>query len=305
MQEIMHLLESKLHLQNIITFDVLDPDYAEGLYAGERVEVRGETYRYRSLRVWLELAELLGCRMSVPQKHSKAPLVRISYTKLSPTSFHTDEVKKKEEKYGKDSHFSRIQKMEEAAFFYYYRQALQNVKVGKRSRILDLGINRGDEFDVIRTMVDHDTYRHMDLVGIDHSHTALQYANECFPENNVTFYAHDINHLDQLKLGRFDLLVSIGTLQSPGIEYKPFLMELVQKYLTDNAALILGFPNSRWISGEMVYGAKAPNYAMSEMSLLFNDVIFAKKYLQQKKYRVTITGKQYLFLTATKIIHTN
>jgi hypothetical protein len=78
-------------------------------------------------------------------------------------------------------------------------------------------------------------------------------------------------------------------------------MELVQNYLQEDAAVILGFPNSRWIGGEMVYGAKAPNYAMSEMSLLFNDVMFAKKYLQQKKYRVTITGKQYIFLTATRI----
>jgi hypothetical protein len=78
-------------------------------------------------------------------------------------------------------------------------------------------------------------------------------------------------------------------------------MDLVQNYLEKDSAIILGFPNSRWIAGEMVYGAKAPNYAMSEMSLLFNDVMFCKKYLQQKKYRVTITGKHYLFLTATKI----
>lgn len=66
--------------------------------------------------------------------------------------------------------------------------------------------------------------------------------------------------------------------------------------------MILGFPNSRWIGGEMVYGAKTPSYAMSEMSLLFNDVMFAKKYLQQKKYRVTIAGKHYIFLTATRLI---
>jgi hypothetical protein len=122
-----------------------------------------------------------------------------------------------------------------------------------------------------------------------------------FSETNVTLLTHDINHLDTLKLGRFDLLISIGTLQSPGIAYKPFLMSLVQNHLTEDSALILGFPNSRWAGGEVIYGAKAPNYAMSEMSLLFNDVMFAKKYLQQKKYRVTITGKHYLFLTATKI----
>lgn len=78
-------------------------------------------------------------------------------------------------------------------------------------------------------------------------------------------------------------------------------MSLVQNYLEDKGSVILGFPNCRWIDGEMIYGAKAPNYVYSELSILFNDVIFCKKYLQQKKYRVTITGKDYIFLTATSI----
>ncbi len=78
-------------------------------------------------------------------------------------------------------------------------------------------------------------------------------------------------------------------------------MSLVQNHLMYNGAVILGFPNSRWIDTELIYGAKAPNYSYSEMSLVFNDVIFCKKYLQQKKFRVTLTGREYIFLTATKI----
>jgi hypothetical protein len=97
------------------------------------------------------------------------------------------------------------------------------------------------------------------------------------------------------------MLISIGTLQSSTINFKPFFMNLVQNYLTDNASIILAFPNSRWIDTQLIYGAKAPNYAMSEMSIVCNDIIFCKKYLQQKKYRVTITGKDYLFVCATKI----
>ena len=199
------------------------------------------------------------------------------------------------------SHFSQIHKMEEPAFFYYYNQALDNVKLEKRKQILNLGINRADEFEVIRNKIHTNKYENMHFVGVDHSDTAISYAKRIFPEKNVSFYVEDINNLDTLKLGQFDLLISIGTLQSPSINFKPFFMKLVQEYLTKDAAVILGFPNSRWLGGEMLYGAKAPNYSMSEMSLLLNDVIFCKKYLQQKKYRVTITGKQYLFLTATKI----
>jgi SAM-dependent methyltransferase len=238
--------------------------------------------------------------MMTPKK-STYPLVKLYFKKLeTQSSFHIESSSSKEEKYGVDSHFSQIHKMEEPAFLYYYNQALQNAKLSQRRSILNLGINTGDEFNVIKSSLDINTYEKMKLVGVDHSKTAIAYAQSSFPEENVTFYAHDINDLGSLNLGKFDLLLSIGTLQSPSINFKPFFMSLVQNYLAKDAAIILGFPNSRWIGGEMIYGAKAPNYAMSEMSLLFNDVIFCKKYLQQKKYRVTLTGKQYL--TATKII---
>jgi len=79
-------------------------------------------------------------------------------------------------------------------------------------------------------------------------------------------------------------------------------MSIVQNQLKKNGSMILGFPNCRWIDGEMVYGARVKNYPFSEMGLLYKDVIFSKKYLQQKKFRVTITGKDYIFLTATSII---
>ncbi|MBT8349144.1 MAG: class I SAM-dependent methyltransferase [Sulfurovum sp.] len=283
-----------------IGFKALDPDLCDD-YAGEILEIEGVHYIYRGYKSWTDLAELLMCKMMTPEK-STYPLVKFAFKKLEKqNSFHIEQQSAKEEKYGVDSHFSQIHKMEEPAFLYYYTQALQNVKIAHRESVLNLGINTGDEFSVIKKSLDSNTYENMKLVGIDHSQTAIAYAKSCFPEQNVTFHAHDINDLESLNLGKFDLLVSIGTLQSPTINFKPFFMSLVQNYLEKDASIILGFPNSRWIGGEMIYGAKAPNYVMSEMSLLFNDVIFCKKYLQQHKYRVTLTGKQYIFLTATKI----
>ncbi len=286
---------------NCISFEILDPDLGKG-YAGEKTDINGTSYLYRSYKSWVDLAELLMCKMMTPEK-SSYPLVKLHFEKLEKqSSFHTESQISKEEKYGIGSHFSQINKMEEPAFLYYYNEALQNVKLNKRTRVLNLGINTGDEFKVIKNSLDIHKYENMSLIGIDHSKTAIACAETSFPEENVTFYAHDINDLDRLTLGRFDLLVSIGTLQSPSINFKPFFMSLVQNYLEKDSAIILGFPNSRWVGGEMIYGAKAPNYVMSEMSLLFNDVIFCKKYLQQHKYRVTLTGKQYIFLTATKIL---
>ena len=301
LQTILPILEAKLTQADSVSFTALNPDLFENTYAGTQVTIEGRTYLYRSLRAWVELAELLGCRMHVPEKVG-ASLLHITYEKLAKKeSFHTANVKRKEEKYGSDSVFAKIHKMEEPAFFCYYRQALENVNIMQRKRILNLGVNRGDEFEVIKKLVGKECFSQMELVGIDHSQSALDEAKAHFICDNVRFFAQDINDLDTLDLGRFDLLISIGTLQSPGINYKKLLMDLVQNHLSENAALILGFPNGRWIGGELLYGAKVPHYAMSEMGLVLSDIIFAKKYLQQKKFRVTVTGKQYLFVTATKI----
>ncbi len=297
MQEIMPILQSQLKEDETCSFMVLNPDI-EDTYAGSTVKIEGNNYLYRGYKAWLDLAEVLLCKMLTPKIVEKH-LVKLTFKKLKNTSFHTDH--KESEKYGIDSHFSKIHKMEEPSFFYYYQQALENVKVARRNNILNLGVNRGDEFQVIKNSLDTKKYEKLNLAGIDHSASAIAYAKSLFKESNVTFHTADINALDSLNLGTFDLLISIGTLQSPSIDYKPFLMHLVQEYLKKDSAIILGFPNSRWIGGELIYGAKAPNYTMNEMSLVLNDIIFAKKYLQQKKYRVTITGKQYLFLTATKI----
>jgi len=301
MQKILPLLQESLRENSSVSFEILNPDLGEG-YAGNLITIEDKTYIYRGYKAWTNLAELLMCKMLTPKVNSY-PLVTLHFQKLeTQSSFHLDTESLKEEKYGTGSHFFEINKMEEPAFLYYYQQALTNVKLENRSRILNLGVNRGDEFEIIKNRLNTVKYQNIELVGIDHSKTAIEYAQRQFKENNVEFYTEDINNIDTLNLGKFDLLISIGTLQSPSINFKPFFMSLVQNYLVKNAAIILGFPNSRWIGGEMVYGAKAPNYVMSEMSLLFNDVIFCKKYLQQKKYRVTLTGKQYIFLTATKIL---
>jgi len=255
----------------------------------------------RSFKTWVNLAELHFCKILTPQKIDEE-FIQITYEKLNQeNSFHSATVEKKEEKYGTESIFFNINKNEEPTFLHAYKKALEAVKVQNRKHVLNLGINKGDEFELIQQLVSESTFDTINFSGIDHSQSALDYAKERFPKENLKFYKQDINAIKELELEKSDLIISIGTLQSPSINYKPFLMSLVQEHLSHDGAFILGFPNSRWIDGELVYGAKAPNYPYSEMSLLYNDVIFAKKYLQQKKFRVTITGREYIFLTATRI----
>jgi len=294
MMQIIDTLQHHLQEQSQVTFTVLNPDISEGTYAGEIIE----GYIYRSYRTWMDTAQIMMCRMLTPEKLSNS-LVKLTFKKLQKkSSFHTTTVIDKKEKYGEASPFFHIHKNEEAAFIDAYTKALRNINLEKRTSILNLGVNRADEFKVIQNLLLSDIFEKIQLVGVDHSQTALKSAKENFPK--ATFYAEDINKLDTLHLEKFDLIISIGTLQSPGINFKPFFNTLVQNYLQKDGAIILGFPNSRWIDGEMIYGAKMPNYSESDLSLLINDIHYCKKYLQQKRFKVRLHGKEYIFLSAFK-----
>jgi len=284
--EITNWIDQELRENKTLSFQVLNPDTNE---------------KAKGYKIWVNLAELHFCKMLTPEKIDNES-VKITFQKLNKDdSFHSAPIENREEKYGVDSKFFNINKNEEPTFLHAYKKALEAVKIQNRKQVLNLGINKGDEFELIAQLLEEETFQKIKLIGIDHSQTALEFAKQRFSTENIEFYKQDINTIETLKLKKSDLIISIGTLQSPSINYKPFLMSLVQEHLTQDGAFILGFPNSRWIDGELIYGAKAPNYPYSEMSLIFNDVIFAKKYLQQKKFRVTITGREYIFLTATRI----
>lgn len=293
--EIIKMLKDKnLKIKEKISFEVLNPDINTSKYAGEKIFINNKEYIYRSYKAWNDLAEILYCVMLTPKFISNSRVV-LTFEKINYNeSFHRN--KDNLEKYGLKSIFSNIHKNEEPAFFHYYLQALNNVNINKRIKILNLGINNGDEFEIIRKHVSN--FKDLELVGIDYCSSAIEYAKNNFPYKNVNFYQHDINNLDSLKLEKFDLIITIGTLQSSNIDFKLTFMLLIQKYLKKNGAIILGFPNCRWMDGQMLYGAKMKNYNFSDMSLLYKDVYFCKKYLQQKKFKVHITGKNYIFLTA-------
>lgn len=297
---IISYLEEELKNKDEILFEVLNPDVNINIYAGETLKIENQEFIYRSYKSWCDLAELLFCKMLISSIILDTVVIKLQ--KLNKDdSFHKDLNDEKNEKYGKNSTFFRINKNEEPAFLYAYINALKNVKIEEKTNILNLGINKADEFEIIKEIVNEDIFKQMNFVGIDYSLSAIDFAKKRFPFENFDFFNHDINKLNELNLKRSDLIISIGTLQSSSLNFKLLFMDLIQNYLEDKGSIILGFPNCRWINGEMIYGAKAANYSYSEQSVLYKDVYFCKKYLQQKKYRVTLTGKNYLFLTATSI----
>jgi len=284
MLEISNYLQDALQTKNRVSIITKNPDIKSAI----------------SLKSWINLAEILHCKLLTP-KILDNNLVELSFLKLNKNfSFHNTKTDDITEKYGVESLFFKIDKLQEPSFLLNYKRALEEVNIKNRLNILNLGINRADEFKLIKELLIKEQFNNLNLYGIDHSKSAIEYAKKSLNSQNIKLFTHDINVIDELNLPKMDLIISIGTLQSPNINYKPFLMKLTQEYLKQKSALILGFPNGRWIDGELIYGAKVKNYSYSELSLLFNDVIFAKKYLQQKKFKVTITGKEYIFITAIR-----
>ncbi|MBW2733438.1 MAG: class I SAM-dependent methyltransferase [Deltaproteobacteria bacterium] len=293
--------------EETLCFEVPDPDLGGDLYSGEVFSLGGDRVRHRGYKSWVDLAELLGCRMLTPRKPSDEHgagqgFVELRFAPLNLAgSFHDSSSEDPTEKYGRASAFAHIDKSEEPTFAMALEASLRAVDLEAGARVLDLGINSGEEFELLRWVYGSQRFTQLQLVGIDHCESAISHAQQRFSAAHCRLLQHDINQLSELALGRFDLLLSIGTLHSPGIrDSKKLFMTLVQEHLSAAGAVILGFPNCRWMGGEVLHGARPRNYNYPEQSLLFKDVDFCKRYLQQHRFRVTLTGKYYVVLTATR-----
>ena len=285
---------AQLKAGDTISLIVPDPDVGSGLFGGE---MNRYGMIHRSWKNWVDLAETMDCRILKPEAKN-GHLVILHFQKLNEShSWHKSTI----DKYSTDSQFARIDKTEESGFIIDYLAALKRLQLQKGAAILNLGVNTGEEFAVIRHAVNEETYRSFSFTGIDLDASAIAQARTHLNTQQFHFIQGDINQLTQLNPGQFDVVISIGTLHSPGIDRQAVLRTLMQHCLKPQAAVIFAFPNCRYIDGEMKYGAKVKNYSEPELSLLIKDVAFYKKYLQQHHFKVNITGKYYIFITAKRV----
>ncbi len=266
---------------------VPDPDLGRGRYAGEVFEHAGQKLVHRSFRTWVDLAERLGLRLLTPRPLA-APLIELVFEPLDRDTLLRPAAPDVTERYGAASEFARVSKAEDPCFVLDLREALG--RVGPAARILDLGVNTGDEIGLLRGF----GYAG-EIVGVDHSASALAVARSRFAD--VTLIEADLAALAGLALGRFDLVISIGTLQSPGIDDRDVLRRIVQDHLAPDGAVIIGLPNARYVGGELEHGTRMKNFRQPELGLIVKDVAFYRKYLQQHAMQVFVTGKYELLVT--------
>ena len=165
--------------------------------------------------------------------------------------------------------------------------ALARVALTPRcARVLDLGCNTGELFALLPADAT--------IVGVDHSAAALAIARAALARPRQLVEA-DVTALPPL--GRFDLVLSIGLLQSGALDDRALVRRVVQDLLAPDGAVIFGWPNCRYIAGEVEYGARMKNFTEPELGLVIKDIAFYRKYLQQHHRQVFVTGKNYVLVT--------
>lgn len=280
-----------------VELEVLDPDHGRGRHAGELVALAGEAWRHRPWRVWVDLAGRLGLRLCTPRP-AAPPRVRVRLERLADAA--RERVADPTEKYGAASSFARIAKHEDPDFVLDLADAAARAGLAPTARVLELGCNRGDTLALLADLVPGLATRG-ELVGVDHSRSAIEHARARFPGANARFLAADLADLESLALGAFDLVLAIDTLQSSGLDDRALLRRLVQHHLAPRGSVVLGLPNCRYRDGEQLHGARMLNYSQPELGLLVKDAAFYRKYLQQHGRTVHVTGHHELLITAVPI----
>jgi len=275
---------------------VLDPDLGRGCYAGEHVRHDGHDFVHRPWRLWVDLAARLDLHLSTPRSTGDG-LVRLEFHPLDPSAdWHAAPDTPANEKYGRDSDFQRISKPEDPDFVLDFADALERAAPPDNARILDLGVNTGDELALLEDLVPG-LGPQASFVGVDHCASALEIARRRFAAPRHRFVEADLRALPELDLGTFDLVLCMSTMQSPGVDDRALLREIVQRHLSARGSVILGIPNCSYLDGELRYGAMMKNFRQPDLSLVIKGVAFYRRYLQQHRRRVFVTGKYHLLVT--------
>lgn len=272
----------------VLELDVPDPGDAEGSWPGAPGP---DGAPQRSWRAWLDFADLLGCRCHTPTRTPEGSL-RLRFSRLGPEApWHRGA--SGPGRYADESGFGAVRKMEQPGFLLPLLAALERARPPDGGRALVLGCHRGDEIEALGWL---DPPAHdLRVVGVDHAPGPLAQARERYP--GATFLEADVGDLPA-DLGRFHLVLAVAVLQGTGVDDKGLLRRLVQHHLEPRAALVLGLPNSRFVGGEVLWGARTRNYREPDLSLLVRDLAAHRRYLQQHGFVTHIGGRYDLLLSA-------
>ncbi|WP_029484243.1 class I SAM-dependent methyltransferase [Deinococcus marmoris] len=292
LSEILPAVRAALESGEEVTLEVPDPDAGLGLYAGELYTgAAGPAGRHRPWSAWADLADALGAHLLTPQPsgpgRARFGLRRYAAAPAPDAGG-----------YGTDGDWARVDKLEDPVLLLTLVEALRRIDPPAGGRVLALGVNSGRELDALALAFPG---RPFTVVGLDTDASALAVARGRFPR--AEFLELDVVGLPVPALGRFDLILALSLLQSPGVRRDVLLKALCRQHLSETGGLVLGFPNARYRDGLLSYGARMRNFARPDLSLLCADVTDTRRDLQKRGFQVFVTGQYEVLLTALPVEH--
>lgn len=279
-----------------ITVEAPNPDLFTDRYSGERITTDGDVLTYRDYRTWFDLAEGLGCALRTPTPVSPSR-IHLHLRKLDTQGWHsTSKPSGDAEKYGVDSTYSRTRRTEEPSLLLGLQHGLRQLALPTGATILALGANQGDELSLIDALLVQRGTPAKQLVGLDHSASAVARGRQRFSDPRYTFVCADLR--DPLPVGQFDLVMAIHVLHSPALDTSELLGRIVREHRTAEGGLMIGLPNSRHVDHRLRFGSHARHCAHPEQSVLIKQASHMRRMLQRRGFCVTLTGKHTLLLTA-------
>lgn len=292
-------IEAALDASEAVTVCVPDPDRGPacdpGVALGERRTDANGPFVYRPLRTWVDLAEALGGRICAPRIGADGTLtLRIERLSVASAPRGPSD---QDATYEEGDAFGRYHKLEDAATLSALVRALGRATLAAGARVLVLGAHRGDELDAI-PLATRLPIEAFDVVAVERSRSLVETARVRRPQAH--WICGDVADLEAWELGRFDLVIAIGLLQSPNVDRIALLRTIVKSCAAERCAVVLGLPNSRMVAGDLLWGARTRNVGPVEMGLVVRDAAAIRRTLHQHRFRVFVTGKYDLLVTGVR-----
>jgi len=286
LSDLLGWLNTELQASGEARLSVPDPDagHALGLYAGET----GPAGVHRPYLTWTDAADLLDAHFLTPTPAGERVELHFRRRAALPRD-------RTAARYAAGSEFSRIDKLEDPHFLHDLSEALTRAKLTPGARVLSLGVNSGRELDVLEQVYPGRAFQ---VLGLDLDASALDLARARHPA--YAFRVQDVTAPGLDGLGRFDAVLALSLLQSPGVVQEDLLRTLRTHLLAPAGTLILGFPNARYRGGELSYGARMLNFTRPDLSLLTRDVTAARRHLTRHGFTVYVTGKYEVLVTGVR-----
>jgi len=289
-----------------VTLEAPHPASTE-LFEGELYHgADGALLRFRSLRAWLELAELLGAELSLRAVCPERELLRFTLrsAQLGP-SWHERSLSSGDpEKYGRGSIYARLNKLEEPSLYGQLNRALSLARATDIKRALIVGCHQGDELRQLSQWLGERSAGAL-LMGVDHSKSAIEEAQRraqamSAQHHELSFTCADARELEPERFGELELLISINLLHSPALDGHALFKSWVKRLLKPSASVIIGLPCCRYEGVKLRYGAQTVHGGQGELSLLLTDAMFYVRYLRQQGFQVYVVGRYNMLIVGRR-----